>query len=120
MSTYRISDDQWSKLLNFLRSCSRVYVGREEECRRFVEGVFWIMRSGSQWRFLPQEYGNWNSVYKRFARWCDHDVWGQMHECFAGDPDMESIFLDSTVIRAHPCAAGAPKKGRTGQPSART
>lgn len=111
MSTYRMSDDQWSKLLSFLRSCPRAYVSEEEECCRFVEGVFWIMRSGAQWRFLPQEYGNWNSVYKRFARWCDHDVWAQMHECFAGDPDMESILLDSTVIRAHPCAVGAQKKG---------
>ena len=110
MSTYRISDEQWSKLLSFLLSNDRVYVGQEEKCRLFVEGVFWIMRSGSQWRFLPQEYGNWNTVYKRFARWCDHGVWEQMHVWFAGDPDMESILLDSTVVRAHPCAAGAPKK----------
>lgn len=110
MSTYRISDEQWSKLLIFLRSHARVYVGQEEQCRLFIEGVFWIMRSGSQWRFLPQEFGNWNTVYKRFARWCDRGVWEQMHAWFAGDPDMESILLDSTVVRAHPCAAGAPKK----------
>jgi hypothetical protein len=33
-----------------------------------------------------------------------------MHLHFADDPDLESIMIDSTVIRAHPCAAGAPKK----------
>ena len=105
-----LQEDQWTKILIFLRNHARVYVGNEVDCRRFVEGVLWIMRSGAQWRFLPAEYGAWNSVYKRYARWCDHGVWEAMHEHFAEDPDMESVILDSTVVRAHPCAAGALKK----------
>ena len=110
MSTVKIRDDQWFKILDFLRSCPSVYVGREAKCRRFLEGVHWITRSGAQWRFLPEGYGNWNSVYKRFSRWCDKGVWERMHQHFADDPDMESLLLDSTVVRAHPCAAGALKK----------
>ena len=110
MSTITISDDQWSKIREFLRSCRRAYVGKEANCRRFLEGVLWIARSGAQWRLLPETYGNWNSVYTRFARWCDHEVWEQMHQHFADDPDMEHVLIDSTVIRAHPCAAGALKR----------
>ena len=97
-------------MFKFLQDCPGVYTGQEEQCRRFIEGVHWIARSGSQWRLLPEKYGNWNSVYKRFARWDDKGIWDQMHQFFANDPDMEHLIVDSTIVRAHPCAAGAPKK----------
>ena len=120
MTTTSLRDDQWTKILSFLRTCPRAYVGQEAECQRFVEAVLWVLRSGAQWRLLPAEYGNWNTIYKRFARWCEHGVWEQMLAHFATDPDMESVMLDSTIVRAHPCAAGASKKRRTGLPGAGT
>ena len=110
MSQVELRDSQWSKIVPFLRSCPGVYVGQEAQCRGFVEAVLWQARTGAQWRLMPQEYGKWNGVYKRFERWCEKGVWERMHQHFIDDPDMEHVIIDSTVIRAHPCAAGASKK----------
>lgn len=105
-----LSDEQWQKMLPLLRSHQNVYVGQEPECRRFLSAVLWIARSGAQWRLLPTEYGYWNTVYRRFARWSQQGIFEQLHQSFAGEADMEHLLIDSTIIRAHPCAAGASKK----------
>jgi len=116
MLIQELHPDQWLRIIQFLRTCSGVYVGPEENCRRFLTGILWIARTGAQWRALPEEYGRWNTVYKRFLRWCEQDVWKRMQEAFANDPDLEHLLLDSTIIRAHPCAAGAPlKRGAKGR-----
>ena len=110
MTNITFQDKQWTKIYILLQNHHRAYAGEEEKCRHFVEGILWMTRSGAQWRLLPEKYGHWNSIYKRFARWCDHEIWEDMHQYFADDPDMENVIIDSTVVRTHPCAAGALKK----------
>ncbi len=110
MAEAKLRNDQWRKVRNFLYENPSVYVGQEKQCRRFVEGVLWLLRSGAQWRLLPKKYGNWKSVYKRFDRWSEQGVWREMSKHFADDPDMESVMMDGSVVRAHACAAGARHK----------
>ena len=105
-----LSDEQWQKMLPILRSHPNAYVGTEQECRRFLSAVLWMARSGAQWRLLPKEYGYWNSIYRRFARWSEQGIFEQLHQTLANDADLEHLLIDSTIIRAHPCAAGASKK----------
>lgn len=112
MRKVTLADKQWTKIREFVIQEPNVYLSKDEDlCRRFVEAVLWISRSGAAWRLLPDEYGNWNSNYKRFVRWCENGVWQRMFEYFAGDPDMENGMIDSTIVRAHPCSAGAEKNG---------
>ena len=120
MKTIQLQDDEWKKIQTFLRSYPAVKVGSARDCRRFVEGVLWMARSGAAWRLLPKEYGKWNSVYKRFSRWCEAGVWEAMLQYFASDPDMENVMIDSTTVRAHPSAAGAQKNRRSGPASTGT
>ena len=77
----------------------------------FVEGVLWIVRTGSPWRDLPEAFGDWNSVFRRFSRWSIKGVWWRIFEAMSDDPDFEYLIVDSTIVRAHQHAAGAKKKG---------
>src|SRR5215813_8957014 len=110
MTAIRSSDANWDKIRECLRQESRAYVGRDElACRRFVEAVKWMSRSGAQWRLLFAQFGAWNTVYKRFVRWCAAGIWERMLAALASDPDTEHGMIDATIVRAHPCAAGAQK-----------
>ena len=117
MSKPRFREDQWSRVYGFLRAQPGIYVGQEASTRRFVEAVLWMARAGSSWRLLPDEVGKWNSIYKRFARWQEKGIWQDLLDHLAADADLEWVMIDSTVVRAHACAAGA-KKNKVIKPSA--
>ena len=114
MSTVSLTNAQWTKIEAFLRDDPNAYVGQAAAGRRFVEAILWMGRSGAQGRLLPADYGPWNTIYKRFARWCEQGVWERLLAQVAAEPDLESVLIDSPIVRAHPCAAGAQKKRWSG------
>lgn len=77
--------------------------------RQVLDGVFWIARTGAQWRDLPEEFGKWSSVYRQFRRWTVAGLWDTILEALNESeamPDQVQM-IDSTIIRAHHQAAGA-------------
>ena len=123
MRDRELTDEQWAALAPHLPP-QRAETGRPaKDHRAVVEAILWRLRTGAPWRGLPERYGPWQSVYTRFRRWQAAGVWDRaLAELQAaadarGDLDWSLHFLDATVVRAHPSAAGA-KKGAATRPSA--
>ena len=110
MARVVLRDDQFERLAQWLpgKRGDRGRAGADN--RLFVEAVLWIARTGSPWRDLPPEFGLWNTIYQRFARWCRLGVWHRVFAHLAEDADFEEVFIDATIVRAHQHAAGAPKE----------
>jgi transposase len=103
-----LRDDQYERVALQLPGKSGDRGRTAADNRDFVEAVLWIARTGSPWRDLPEEFGLWNSVYKRFSRWSRAGVWHTVFAELAANADFEEVFIDSTIVRAHQHAAGAP------------
>ena len=108
-----LRDDQFERIALLLPGKSGDPGRTAADNRLFVEAVLWIARTGTPWRDLPSEFGVWNSVYQRFARWSRRGIWHQVFAQLATDADFEEVFIDSTIVRAHQHAAGAAKKTAT-------
>ena len=102
-----ISDKLWEKIEKKLPG-SEGHTGRPaEDNRRFINAVFWILRTGAPWRDLPPEYGDWKNTHRRFSRWRDKGIWKKILEIIMPEPDYEWIMIDATYCKCHQHAAGA-------------
>ena len=103
-----VTDEEWEVIGPLLppeqgRGCRPA-----QDNRPYLEGMMWIARTGVQWRHLPDEYGKWNSVFRRYRRWVTTGVFDAMLETLAelAGRDTAADMIDSTVVRAHHCAVG--------------
>ena len=109
-----ISDKIWKKLEKAIAAAKHSRAGAPGKMsdRAFLEALLYLNRTGTPWRDLPAELGKWKAVYMRFSRWAKRDVWRRLWAELSKAPFAEArdLLMDSTTIRAHPHAAGAPKK----------
>jgi transposase len=109
-----ISDRVWQELEAAVEAAKHSQAGAPGEMsdRDFLEAVLYLNRTGCPWRDLPPELGYWHAIYMRFRRWEARGVWQRLWKNLqAGHfAQARGLLLDSTTVRAHPHAAGAPKK----------
>ena len=108
---YYIKQREWEYIFAFFSKRHDIRSKNERKLRKFVEAIYYIARTGCQWRMLPYYYGHWRSVHQRFKRWSYKGVFEDLFESNHSNADMEYLMIDSTAIRAHSCSAGYEKGG---------
>lgn len=105
-----LSDDEWTRIEPLIRGGRRGKRGPRSNNRNFVNAVIWMARSGARWRDLPPGYGKVSTIKSRYYRWIEDGVLDGLLQALALEADTEWVAVDSTTIKAHPQAAGAPAK----------
>ena len=119
----RISNSMREVLGPLVPAAKKSPVGAKPEVndREFLKAVLHRARTGTPWRDLPEVFGDWNAVYHRWERWRKAGNFQRLVDSLPADPTVgkaRKLFVDSTIIRAHPHAAGVDKRGR--RPSRRS
>ena len=112
MSTkrYELTKEQWERIKLLLPPEETGKRGRPRKDNPIMlNGMLWIVRSGAQWRELPETCGPWQSVYARFAKWRDDGTLEAVFHTLSVDADMENLSMDSTCVKVHESANGGEK-----------
>ncbi len=103
---HELTDEQWRGIEDLLPG-KRGDPGRAgKDNRLFVNAVLYVARTGIPWRDLPERFGRWNTLWRRFDRWCAAGVWARLSTAL-DDADLEELHLDSTSIKTQQSAAGS-------------
>lgn len=114
MSRHNLTDDAWNAIQPFLpTTIGKRRRGRPwADHRVLINGIIWILQTGSPWRDLPAEFGSWKTVYNRFRRWVVEGLWDKLFFQILqrmdrlGNIDRTVWCVDGSVIRAHRAASG--------------
>ena len=102
-----VTDAIWTKIGPLMPGQKGQWGGIAHDNCRFFNGVCWTLRTGAPWRDLPEDYGKFSSVHKRYKRWCDNGTWDKILEQLIDEPDFEWLLIDASHCKVHPHAAGA-------------
>lgn len=112
MERHRLTDEQWSRISDLFPARKRR--GRPPRDRRQVlDGILWILNTGSPWRDLPAQFGPWATAWDLFDTWNADGTLAAVLQRLQGqvEIDAELWCIDGTTVRAHKCASGGGKKG---------
>ena len=110
-----ISDELWELIGPVLPSRAGLRGRPFADHRLILEGIAWRFRVGSPWRDVPREFGPWQTVWKHHHRFSIDGTYQRMFDVVrssygtdASEDLARLLSIDSSVVRAHQHAAGAP------------
>ena len=104
---HEITDKVWLIVEPLLPGQAGQWGGVAYDNRRFLNGVFWVLRTGAPWRDLPPAYGKWGTVYQRFHRWRAKGIWETVLERLMDQPEYEWLIIDTGYMTTLPHTAEA-------------
>jgi transposase len=105
-----LRNDEWERIKDLLPGREGSVGVTAADNRLFVEAVLYRYRTGIPWRDLPERFGDWKNIHRRFSRWAKAGIWKRVFQHLAIDADNEHAMIDSTIVRAHQHSAGAKKE----------
>src|SRR5258707_172793 len=113
-----MDEEDWAHTLAVFRACLPRRGRKAGDDRRFLEALHFFTVENVRWRALPERFGPWNSVWKRFDRLSKAGVFEAFFDALAAMSSSAHLIqmFDSTIVRAHVSAAGA-KGGKRGKRS---
>jgi len=102
-----LTDAQWSKMAPYCLGKPEDPGRSGRNNRLFMEAVLWKARTGGPWRDLPEGFGNWSTVFRRFRDWSVGGVFERIFDAVSDDPDMEYAMIDATIVPVHRHGHGA-------------
>ena len=98
-----LTDAEWELIAPFLAPKAGPGAPRTVETRAVVDAIFYKLRTGCQWRYLPADFPNWVTVYSYFRKWGDNGTWERINTALrrdvrsaAGrDPEPSAAIIDS-------------------------
>jgi transposase len=109
MTLDALRDDQWERLKDFVPGGRKGKRGPRTNNRLFLDALLWMTRSGGRWGELPERFGGYQSVKRRYYRWVEMGVLDKMLAVLAREADLEWLMIDQTIVRAQQHSAGVRK-----------
>lgn len=106
----RLTDAQWEQLAPLMPGGCKGKRGPRTNNRLFMDALLWMARSGARWRDLPERFGDYRTVKRRYYDWVERGVLASLFKALSHDGDFEWLCVDATVIRAHQHASGARRQ----------
>src|ERR1700739_705587 len=103
MRRYGLRDDQWDRIKDLLPGRPGSVGGTAANNPLFVEAVLFRYRAGVPWRDLPERFGKWSNVHRRFSRCAKSGVWQRVFQHLAADADKCFIVAaEATAVHVGP------------------